>query len=135
VKIELQRVQFMPKVLSPGILYVAEEFGAAAHLCACGCGAKVRTPLGPVDWLLEETIEGPSLYPSVGNWQQACKSHYWIFEGKVIWEDEWSPKQIAAGRRHEQRRARAYYDGLDRKRVGLRAWLWQRVKDSFKRER
>ncbi len=39
-RISLQRVHHMPKVLEPGILYVSEEFGAAAHLCACGCGVK-----------------------------------------------------------------------------------------------
>lgn len=133
MRVDLELVQFMPKELKPGILYVAEEFGAAAHLCACGCGSKIRTPLGPVDWSLEETANGPTLYPSIGNWQQACKSHYWIFEGEIIWEDAWSPKQIQADRKREQKRARAYYDRLDRNRMGLRAWLWKRVKDSFKR--
>ena len=52
MKIELQRVHYMPKELKPGVLYVSEEFGAAAHLCACGCGAKIRTPLGPTEWTL-----------------------------------------------------------------------------------
>lgn len=52
---ELQRVHYMPKDLKPGILYVSEEFGAAAHLCACGCGMKVSTPLGPTEWSVEET--------------------------------------------------------------------------------
>ena len=45
----------MPQDLRPGVLYVSEEFGAAAHLCACGCGEKVSTPLGPTEWSLEET--------------------------------------------------------------------------------
>ena len=59
----------MPQDLRPGVLYVSEEFGAAAHLCACGCGEKVSTPLGPTEWSLEETGGGPTLRPSVGNWQ------------------------------------------------------------------
>ena len=42
MKIKLQRVQYMPKDLKPGVLYVSEQFGAAAHLCACGCGSKIR---------------------------------------------------------------------------------------------
>ena len=45
--IKLERVQYMPKQLSPGILYVSEKYSVAGHLCACGCGNKVITPLGP----------------------------------------------------------------------------------------
>ena len=48
----------MQKDLQPEVLYVSEQFGAAAHLCACGCGSKVRTPLGPTEWSVEETLEG-----------------------------------------------------------------------------
>jgi len=83
--ITLQYVEFMPERLEPGILYVAETYGAAAHLCACGCGAKIRTPLGPTDWTLTEKSGVPSLSPSVGNWQQACQSHYFIRDGKIVW--------------------------------------------------
>jgi hypothetical protein len=72
----LQRVRYMPKELQPGVLYVSEEFLTAAHLCACGCGAKIRTPLGPAEWSVEEAPQGPTLWPSVGNWQQGCRSHY-----------------------------------------------------------
>ncbi len=126
MKVELQRVHYMPKELEPGVLYVSEEFGVAAHLCPCGCGAKIRTPLGPTEWAVEETDRGPSLWPSVGNWQQACQSHYWIDRGKVKWADRWTPKQIAAGRRREEERRRAYYDALDRQRSGIlrRFWRW-----------
>lgn len=133
MKIELQRVRYMPKELKPGVLYVSEEFGAAAHLCACGCGSKIRTPLGPTEWALEETDRGPTLRPSVGNWQQACQSHYWIYRGEIRWSDKWMPEQIAAGRRDEEERRRAYYDALDLQRGGVlrRFWLW--VKGLFER--
>ena len=114
MKIKLQRVDFMPKQLEAGTLYVAEEFGAAAHLCACGCGAKIRTPLGPTDWMLRETAKGVSLYPSIGNWQQACQSHYWILRGEVVWSRKWSPDQIKAGQRRERVLARLYYRHLKR---------------------
>src|SRR5215210_42875 len=83
MKIELQRVRYIPKELKPGVLYVSEEFGAASHLCACGCGSKIRTPLGPTEWALEEAEGLPTLRPSIGNWQQACQSHYWIYRGKL----------------------------------------------------
>jgi len=126
MKIELQHVHYMPKELKSGVLYVSKEFGTAAHLCACGCGAKIRTPLGPTEWHLEETDSGPTLRPSVGNWQQACQSHYWIYRGEVEWSDKWTPEQIAKGRSREEKRRRAYYDALDRKRDGKlkNGWRW-----------
>jgi hypothetical protein len=133
MKIELQRVHYMPKELKPGVLYVSEEFGIAAHLCACGCGSKVRTPLGPTEWSVEETKSGPSLSPSVGNWQQACQSHYWIDRGEIKWARKWTPEQIATGRQREEERRHAYYDALDRKRGATMQRLWHWVKALFKR--
>ena len=112
----LQRVQYMPAVLEPRILYVAEEFDIAMHLCPCGCGSKVKTPMGPTEWSIEETPEGPTVFPSIGNWQQACKSHYFIRRGQVVWSLKWSPAQIEAGRRAEEARRAAYYTALYRKK-------------------
>lgn len=134
MKIRLERVHFMPKDLKPGVLYVSEEFGAAAHLCPCGCGTKIRTPLGPTEWSLEETASGPTLRPSVGNWQQACQSHYWIYRGAVIWTDRWTPQQIAASRLDEEYRRCVYYDDLDRLRGGALRRFWWWVKSHFERE-
>jgi len=133
MKIELQRVNFMPKELKPGVLYVSEEFGAAAHLCPCGCGAKIRTPMGPTEWALEETARGPTLYPSVGNWQLACQSHYWIYRGEIIWSNIWTPEQIAEGRLAEDERRRAYYDALDRQGYGFLQRFWNWIKGLFRR--
>ena len=116
----------MPKDLRPGILYVSEEFGIALHLCPCGCGSKIRTPLSPTDWTFKETDEGPSLYPSVGNWQHACQSHYWITQGEICWAEAWTEEQILAGQQAEDARAHAYYDALDRRRKGMlwKIWYW-----------
>lgn len=124
--IKLARVQYIPKYPEPGILYVSEEFEAAVHLCACGCGAKVSTPLGPTEWSLTETTTGPSLYPSVGNWQFPCKSHYWIFGGEIRWAEEWTPEQIEAGREAEDQRRQRYYEERDRQQTGIlkRFWRW-----------
>ncbi|MFA6348669.1 MAG: DUF6527 family protein [Candidatus Paceibacterota bacterium] len=133
MKIELQRVRYMPKELKPGVLYVSEEFGAASHLCACGCGSKIRTPLGQTKWALEETDRGPTLYPSVGNWQQACQSHYWIYRGEIKWSDKWTPEQISSGCRDTEERQRTYYDALDSLRGGVLRRLWRWVKSLFKR--
>jgi Family of unknown function (DUF6527) len=136
-RLRLERVHYMPKVLEPGVLYASEEFGAAAHLCACGCGAKVRTPLGATEWTLEETSDGPSLSPSVGNWQQPCRSHYWIWRGDVEWHGDWTVAQVEAGRRAEQRRREAHFAPQNRQRYAnakspsRRFWDW--LKDSVHR--
>jgi hypothetical protein len=123
MKIKLQKVAYMPKQLEAGVLYVAEEFGAAAHLCPCGCGSKVRTPLGPTEWRLEETPNGPTLDPSVGNWQLACKSHYWIQDGEINWAEKWTPRQIKRGRAFEQARRERYYDSTTHNRSRARRML------------
>ena len=133
MKFELQYVHYMPTELTPRVLYVSEEFGIAIHLCACGCGSKIKTPLGPTEWSVEQTKSGPSLRPSVGNWQEACQSHYWITRGEIRWADKWTPEQIAAGRRREEKRRRAYCDTHDRKRGGTIQRLWRWVRDQFKR--
>ena len=133
MKIKLQRVRYMPKEMKPGVLYVSEEFGAAAHLCACGCGSKIRTPLGPTEWTLEETDTGPTLHPSVGNWQQTCQSHYWIYRGEVLLSAKWTPEQIAAGRRGEEQYRRVFYDALDRQRDGGLRGFWRWVNSILER--
>lgn len=109
----------MPKDLDPGVLYVSREFETAAHLCACGCGTKVRTPLGPTEWTFKETTHGPSLNPSIGNWQQKCKSHYWIYNGEIRWAEEWTQNMIDSGQRNEESRRNMYYENLEKRRSGL----------------
>jgi hypothetical protein len=139
MKIELQRVRTIPKPLMPGILYLSEEFGTAQHLCACGCGAKIRTPLGPTEWQVEETEDGPTLRPSVGNWQQPCRSHYWIWRGAIEWSTPWSEKKITDGRRREEQRREQYFERRARERghnreresEGQCRGLWAWVKSWF----
>lgn len=123
---KLRRVKYMPKVLEPGILYFPEEFGAAAHLCACGCGQKIRTPITPTEWKLDEHEKGPSLHPSVGNWQQKCQSHYLILEGEIVWAGKLSEKQVFSGRRQEEIRREVYFSRPQPKHEGtfMRLWNW-----------
>ena len=131
-KMVLQRVRYMPSVLEPGVLYLSEEFHTAAHLCACGCGAKIRTPLGPTEWSVEETRSGPTLWPSIGNWQLPCRSHYWIRRGEIRWAKEWTPEMIDTGRSRESRRRREFYGGLSRERRGFLRRVWRSLKRRFK---
>ena len=131
MKFSLERVHYMPREFAPSILYVSEKFGIAIHLCACGCGSKVKTPLGPTEWSFRETNDGPSLNPSVGNWQLPCQSHYWIDRGEIRWAEKWSPVEIAAGRRAEEERREAYYEALYQNDRGLLRRLWDWTKKLF----
>lgn len=132
MRFELQRVHYMPRDLKPGVLYVSEEFGTAAHLCACGCGSKIRTPLGPAEWTLEVTNNRPTLRPSIGNWQLACRSHYWIYRGEIKWANQWTLEQIEVGRQNEESRRKAYFDALERQRGGAITRLWRWIKRLFR---
>lgn len=133
MKIEIQQVHFIPKELLPGILYVSKEFGIATHLCASGCGSKVVTPLGSTEWSLDVKNNKPTLYPSIGNWQLPCQSHYWIREGEIVWADKWTPEQIVAGRHAEEERRQAYYNDFENKRKGFIPKLLNFVKGFFHR--
>jgi hypothetical protein len=122
--IRLERVQYMPKELSPGILYVSEKYAVAGHLCACGCGNKVIVPLGPTEWSFSEQRGRPSLWPSIGNWQLPCRSHYIIAKGRIEWADAWTNEQILSGRRAEERRRQAHYSKKPQTVLAKMIWHW-----------
>lgn len=125
VTVKLVEVDSMPKNLEPNILYYSERFGTASHLCACGCGAKIRTPIDVNEWSIIKTEQGPTLHPSVGNWQQKCRSHYLIRRGKIIWCGNWTDEQISRGREKEQQTRVEYYEAKYAKQgVFKKAWNW-----------
>ena len=88
MKIKILQPQFVlhvPDKLSEGVLYISEEFSTAGHLCCCGCGAEIFTPLNQAQWRLikHDRDDTVSLYPSIGNWKYPCNSHYWIDKNVV----------------------------------------------------
>jgi len=108
-RIRLELVEFMPATLKPGVLYVSEKYRTAAHLCACGCGEKIRTQLGPLGWKFTNQRQGPSLYPSIGNWQKPCRSHYFIKMGLVVWATSLSEAEVLYGRQAEMKHRDDYF--------------------------
>jgi hypothetical protein len=66
-------------------LYISPKYRSAIHLCCCGCGEKVVTPLSAAEWRLTLSDDRATLHPSMGNWSMTCRSHYWIRGNKVIW--------------------------------------------------
>jgi hypothetical protein len=116
-KIKLLKVEYLPTDLEQGILYVSEEFGIAGHLCPCGCKNKIMTPLDPSEWSFKEINNEPTLYPSIGNWQLPCRSHYWVSGGNIEWSYDWSEEEIKAGRKEEEMKREAYYKDLEDKKT------------------
>lgn len=77
-----------PDEFESGILYVSMQYAICGHLCACGCGGRVITPLSPTQWKLVYNGEAVTLYPSIGNYAFACQSHYFLTNGTIIWVGE-----------------------------------------------
>ena len=93
-----------PPAMDPGVLYVSIPYRTCGHLCCCGCGQEVITPLSPAQWSLTYDGENVSLTPSIGNWALPCRSHYWIRKGKVRRSRRYSPAEITENRERDRRR-------------------------------
>lgn len=106
-------VKFIPNELEDDILYISLDFCTVVHKCCCGCGNEVVTPISPTDWKLIFDGESISLYPSIGNWNFDCKSHYWIKNNKIKWARKWSKEDINIGRQQEYLAKKKYYDSAE----------------------
>ena len=115
-------VEFIPESVEPAKLYISKKYSTAVHLCCCGCGYKVVTPLNSAQWRLEETENSVSLYPSIGNWSLPCNSHYWIRDGRVGWSYQMTAQQIARVKKRDQQDIEEYLLANNAKRN-----LFQRI--------
>src|SRR4051812_29016454 len=91
-------VDFIPKTLQEGVLYISRKYKTATHRCACGCASKVVTPLNPSGWTVTTHGHAVTLRPSIGSWSLQCRSHYWITEGRIEWALEFTEQEIDAVR-------------------------------------
>ena len=125
-------VDEVPSVPEHGKLYLSCRYRAAVHLCACGCGAKVSTPLHPTGWRLSYDGETVSLSPSVGNWSEKCQSHYVIRDSRIIWADRLPKDKILRIREQRQRELKDYY-GVEKRTTAPPAshakGFWAKVRD------
>lgn len=97
-----KQVEFIPKNLEDGVLYISERFKTASHLCCCGCGQKVVTPLNPAKWHLTVHGSAVSLCPSIGLGTLPCRSHYWIRQSKIDWYPNMTAEQTARAQRADE---------------------------------
>lgn len=115
--LEHEFVETLPPQLHPGVLYISGTHNTVAHLCCCGCGTEVITPLGPSGWTLRYDGSA-SLTPSVGNGALPCRSHYVIDHNAVHWHAPMTRAQHATAKISDANAAAA----LNR-RTGSRASL------------
>ncbi|HEY1136287.1 MAG TPA: DUF6527 family protein [Xanthomonadaceae bacterium] len=108
-RFRLVEVESFPRPLQEGVVYFSERFNCAAHACACGCGKEVITPISPVQWRISRSTRGVSLSPSIGNWNFACRSHYWITDGRVEWAMDMTREEIQAGREYNAALREEYF--------------------------
>lgn len=113
-------VEFIPDELEEGVIYISRRYSTASHLCCCGCGREVVTPLNPAKWRFSEKDGKVSLTPSVGNWSFPCQSHYWINGNRVSWAPGMAPEVIAAVQARDRRDAAKHIP----QRPGLLARTW-----------
>lgn len=136
-RLEHRFVQYIPEQLEPGIIYISMEYATAAHGCCCGCGEQVITPFTPTDWELTFDGETVSLWPSIGNWNFACRSHYIIRSSRIVGAEPWEDERIDRNRRRDKLRKVEFYgkhnntDELPKPTemaVGQNLGLWDRIK-------
>lgn len=111
LKIRHEFVEFVPKQLESGVLYVSVPYATAVHSCFCGCGLKVVTPISPVGWQLIFDGETVSLWPSVGSWSFPCRSHYFVRRDTIEWARNMTEDQITWGRHRDRAAREQHYDG------------------------
>lgn len=102
-------VDAIPDHLEEGVLYISGSRRTAIHLCVCGCGNEVVTPISPTDWQLKFDGETISLSPSIGLWDFKCRSHYWIIRSQIRHSGSWNDRQVQEGRKREKKRRDEFY--------------------------
>jgi len=104
-----QFVRAIPDDLSEGVIYISMDYRTVVHKCACGCGRQVTSALAPTGWTL--SYNGTvSLHPSIGNWDFACRSHYWIRGNAVAWAEQWTDDEVTALKISERRVRDRHYN-------------------------
>ena len=114
-------VEDMPDVLRPGKLYISPKHSLIEHLCACGCGTEVSLPLGRTEWKIEFDGDTVGSWPSIGNWQLPCRSHYMIQRNNTIWCKSWTSEDVM--RERQMDRVRQRKDVRQRRRENR--WYWR----------
>ncbi len=130
-------VEIIPDNIENDTIYISINYCTAIHKCCCGCGKEVVTPLSPTDWKLTFNGESVSLFPSIGNWNFKCKSHYWIKNNTIEWARTWSEAEINDVRFLSLIEKKTYYkkniatSDLSKDELEVNLTFWSRLKHWF----
>ncbi|AJY76282.1 DUF6527 family protein [Paenibacillus beijingensis] len=133
----------IPDVLELDKVYISIDYKTVVHLCACGCGEEVVTPLQPSEWKITYDGETVSLHPSIGNWSYKCRSHYWIKKNQIVWAEDWSDERVKRTRQLDTQRKNLDSNGNGQQKSTTKATkgdtqtskpitVWDRFKRFFK---
>ena len=131
-------VEFIPEKVEEGFLYISMEYCTVIHKCVCGCGNEVVTPLSPTDWRLTFNGKSITLYPSIGNWNFECQSHYWIRNNNVEFAGRWTDREIYLGRENDLERKAKYFEVPDTPKEESitqkisKPTIWQKISKLFR---
>jgi hypothetical protein len=114
--LEHRFVEYIPEQIEEGVLYISIQYRTASHMCICGCGNRVYTPITPTDWKMTFDGKSVTIYPSIGNWNFPCQSHYWIVNNQIKQAYKWSDKQIKEERKKEAKQKKRIYKKRDANR-------------------
>jgi hypothetical protein len=109
VTLQHKFVELIPDSLADNILYVSLEYRTVIHKCGCGCGREIVTPISPNDWQLNFDGKTISLYPSIGNYNIPCKSHYWIRNNTINFIPDHKAKKPANEKKAGKRRRKTTF--------------------------
>jgi hypothetical protein len=112
-RLKYEFVEVIPDRLDDGVVYVSVAYATILHLCVCGCGTEVITPLSPTDWKITFDGVSISLHPSIGNWSFPCRSHYWITNSRVRWAGQWTDEEVTFNRERARLTKQRYRSGDD----------------------
>jgi Family of unknown function (DUF6527) len=135
--IEPRFVEFVPKDLEDGVLYISVSYSTTVHKCACG--SKIALPINPARWRYLWDGERISVWPSVGNWSYPCKSHYWIEQNRIEWASQISAAKIEVNRARDRAERERYLESRlgptegQAMSTGFNRGLIDRVRGLFRR--
>lgn len=107
--LQFKFVDTIPDEITFGWIFICIKYKTAVHQCVCGCGNEVVTPLSPTDWSVTFNGASVSLSPSIGNWNFACRSHYWIVKNEIVNSRKWDEDEIAQGREKDAAQKEKFY--------------------------
>jgi hypothetical protein len=131
-------VETVPEDLDEGVVYVCLPYETVVHICCCGCGNEVVTPLHPLQWSVTFNGETISLSPSIGNWSFPCRSHYWIRTGEVRTARTFTDAEVAEVRAEDREALQSAYSTSDTSqspRPAESCGWWAKLRRTLRRTR